>query len=66
MLLVKRICEKLHKPVFEVMEFPSSELEHWSIFFSIDDNKDKPIFTKKTPETVTITESKESFRELMG
>lgn len=66
MLLVKRICQYLKRPVFEVMEWPVSELEHWSIFFSIDDNKDKPIFTVKTPETISLTESKAKFRELMN
>ena len=65
MLLVKRICQELKRPVFEVMDFPASELQHWSIFFSIDDNKDKPIFTKKTAETITISESKNAFKELM-
>jgi hypothetical protein len=48
------------------MEWPASELEHWSIFFSIDDNKDKPIITVKTPETISLTESKAKFRELMN
>ena len=66
MLLIKRICEFHRRPVFEVMEWPSSELEHWSIFFSIDDNKDKPIITVKTPDTISITESKSRFRELMN
>ena len=66
MLLVKRICQYLKRPVFEVMGWPASELEHWSIFFSIDDNKDKPIITVKTPETITLDESKVKFRELMS
>ena len=65
MLLVKRICQFLKRPVFEVMGWPASELEHWSIFFSIDDNKDKPIITK-TPQTVSLVESKSRFRELMN
>lgn len=47
------------------MDWPSSELEHWSIFFSINDNKDKPIIEKKTAETINIKQSKHSFRELM-
>ena len=66
MLLVKRICQYLKRPVFEVMGWPASELEHWSIFFSIDDNKDKPITTTKTPQTVSLVESKSRFRELMS
>ena len=63
MLLVKRICQYLKRPVFEVMGWPASELEHWSIFFSIDDNKDKPIITTRVP---TLVESKSRFRELMN
>lgn len=66
MLLVKRICQYLKRPVFEVMEWPASELEHWSIFFSIDDNKDKPTIVTKTPDTISLTESKSKFRELMN
>ena len=66
MLLVKRICQYLKRPVFEVMRWPASELEYWSIFFSIDDNKDKPIITVKTPETISLAESKSKFRELMN
>ena len=66
MLLVKRICQFLKRPVFEVMGWPASELEYWSLFFSIDDNKDKPIIVRKTPQTVTLVESKSRFRELMN
>ena len=66
MLLVKRICQYLKRPVFEVMGWPASELEHWSIFFSIDDNKDKPITITNTPQTVSLVESKSRFRELMS
>ncbi len=65
MLLIKRICETQNRPVFEVMEWPSSELEHWSIFFSINDNKDKPIIETKTAETISMRESKSAFRDLM-
>ena len=66
MLLIKRICETLNRPVFEVEGWPSSELEHWSIFFSINDNKDEPIFVRKTAITIDINESKRAFREMMG
>lgn len=65
MLLIKRICEHQRRPVFEVEGWPSSELEHWSIFFSINDNKDKPIIEKKTAKTISLIESKRAFRELM-
>ncbi|MNJ08720.1 hypothetical protein D3C77_28440 [compost metagenome] len=66
MLLVKRICQFLRRPVFEVMGWPASELEYWSLFFSIDDNKDKPIIVTKTPTTISLVESKSCFRELMN
>lgn len=66
MLLVKRICQFLKRPVFEVMGWPASELEYWSLFFSIDDNKDGPIIVTKTPTTVTLVESKRRFREVMN
>jgi hypothetical protein len=50
LLLIKRICQELRKPLFEVLEFPSSELEWWSCVFSIDANGDKPIAPKQTVE----------------
>lgn len=66
MLLIKRICEQQRRPVFEVEGWPSSELEHWSIFFSINDNKDKPIFEKKKADNISLRHSKNSFREMMS
>jgi hypothetical protein len=43
------------------MQFPASELEYWSLYFSIDDNQDKP---KVKQETVSVEDCKKSFREL--
>ena len=43
--------------MFEVVEFPESELEYWSLFFSIDENDDKPIVPK-----LTLTERKAKFK----
>lgn len=37
-MLIKRICESLQKPVFEVMEWPYSELHWWAAFFHINDH----------------------------
>jgi len=65
MLLVRKICMYLKRPVFEVMRWPASELEHWSLFFSVTD-KDKPIITKKTATTISVMESKANFRRLFG
>ena len=31
MQLVKLICTKLKRPAFEVMQWPASELEFWSL-----------------------------------
>lgn len=47
------------------MRWPSSELEYWSVFFSIKPT-DKPIITKKTAEKVSVTESKAHFKMLFG
>lgn len=66
MLLVRRICMEQSRPVFEVMSWPSSELEYWSIFFSIQDNKDKPIITKKTADEISVHESKAKFKSIFG
>ena len=61
MLLVKRICQTLSRPVFEVMQFPATELEYWSLFFSIDDNQDRFI---PDPKTIDVKESIKSFKEV--
>jgi hypothetical protein len=47
------------------MRWPASELEYWSLFFSITP-KDKPIIEKRNPATVTVEESKAQFRRLFG
>ncbi len=60
-LLIKRICQYLRRPVFEVMQYPASELEYWSLYFSIDDNQDKPIIKQ---ESVSVEASKKAFRKL--
>lgn len=53
---MKRICQTLKKPVFEVMKYPESELEWWAAFFSIDDNNDQPIIDRKC-RRVTVEQS---------
>lgn len=58
-----RICQHLKRPVFEVECFPASELEHWSLFFSIADNKDKP---NLAPPVQTVAESKQALRNLIS
>lgn len=65
MLLIRKICLTLRRPVFEVMSWPDSELEYWSVFFSITP-KDKPIINKRDPKTVTIKESKAAFKAIFG
>ncbi len=65
MLLIRRICMELQKPVFEVMRWPESELEYWSLFFSIK-HTDKPIVTKRKAEQFSVKESKAKFKMLFG
>ena len=60
MLLVKAICQQLHKPVFEVMSWPASELEYWECFFSIDANGDKPI-----QQPVSVAESIAAVKKIL-
>ncbi len=63
MMLIKRICDHLRRPVFEVLKFPASELEFWSLSFSITDD---PKLPAKTADEVTVAESKEQFKEVWG
>jgi hypothetical protein len=65
MLLIRKICIELKRPVFEVMRWPATELEYWSLFFSIGP-KDKPIVVKKNAEQITAAESRNSFRRIFG
>lgn len=53
------------RPVFEVMRWPASELDYWSVFYSIKPT-DKPIITKKAADKVSVTESKAHFKMLFG
>lgn len=64
MLLVRKLCMDLKKPVFEVLSWPVSELEYWQLY-SITE-KDKPILPVKTAENTTVAESKAAFREIFG
>jgi hypothetical protein len=56
---------ELNKPVFEVMRWPESELDYWSLFFNIKPT-DKPIITTKQTEDVSVVESKSKFKMLFG
>lgn len=56
---------ELQKPVFEVMRWPESELEYWSLFLSIKPT-DKPIITKPKAEHISVKESKSKFKMLFG
>lgn len=53
------------RPVFEVMQWPASELDYWSVFYNIKPT-DKPIITKRVAEDMSVTESKASFKRLFG
>jgi hypothetical protein len=63
--LIKRICNHLSRPVFEVMSWPDSELEYWSAFFSIDDNNDKPTI-KYVEEELTVEESITNLKRVLS
>lgn len=65
MLLVRKICLTLKRPVFEVLSWPASELEYWSVFFSIGP-KDKPVINVRKAETISLMESKSQFKRLFG
>jgi hypothetical protein len=43
-----------------VEQFPATELEYWSCYFSIDDNQDKPAVK---PESVDVETSKKGFKD---
>ena len=55
----------MNKPVFEIMEWPNSELEYQACFFSIDDNKDKPLLTYKK-KNVTVEQSVADLERVLG
>lgn len=63
MMLIKRICDHLKKPAFEVMSYPASELEFWSLSFAITDD---PTLPPLSADEITITESKGKFKEIWG
>lgn len=65
LLLVKSIAMRTGKPVFEIMEWPSTELEYWAAFFSIDENNDKPIIQKRINHA-TVEESDEHLQRVLG
>lgn len=56
LLILKRLCQTLQKPLFEVQQYPLDELEWWAACFSIDDNKDKPLLSY-SKKRVTVEQS---------
>lgn len=51
--------------MFEIKAFPESELEYWSIYFSIDDNQDDPIVNiEEKQKATTIEKSKKGFKDV--
>lgn len=57
-----------NRPRFEVMQWPAEELEHWSVYFSIKDNNNKPILNKiieKRSKEISVEQSKSDFKALM-
>lgn len=70
LLLVRRICTTLKRPVFEVMSWPTTELEYWSLFFHLEDNPPtKAEIEKQNRDNVKKQSTKEArskFRSLFG
>lgn len=67
-LLIKKICMYLRRPVFEVLEFPAEELEHWSLFFSIDDDlrdkdKRKTLLSQPVLAELSVDDAKSEMRK---
>ena len=55
----------MRKPVFEIMEWPYSELEYQASFLSIDDNKDKPSLNY-SGKHVTVEQSIADLKRVCG
>lgn len=62
LLIIKRVCQFLRKPFFEVSEWPAEELEWWAAFFSIDDNQDQP--RVKRPQ-LSVEDEKALLKEVL-
>ena len=65
MILIRKICMDQGRPVFEVMRWPASELDYWSVFYSIKPT-DKPIIEQVDPKNVSVDESRSKFKLLFG
>jgi hypothetical protein len=65
LLILKRLCQTLQKPLFEIQQYPLDELEWWAAVFSIDDNKDKPLLTY-TKKHVTVEQSIADLKRVMS
>lgn len=63
LLLVKRICKELQKPVHEVMSWPDDELLWWQVFFEMDDGIETPVHKKPK---MTTEESIASIKEVFS
>ncbi len=48
------VAKYLKRPVFEVLQFPETELDYWSCYFSIENNQEQP-----TEPTLTEEEQRE-------
>jgi hypothetical protein len=44
-----------------VLQFPATELEYWSLYFSIDDNQNTPTIKQ---EDITVEDSIKGFKEI--
>lgn len=64
-----RIAEKVHVPIFEVLEFPNSEIDMWALFFQeeaeeLDDLKNKRK-KRPAPDNQSTEQQIERFKKVM-
>lgn len=65
MILAKDIAMYTKRPMFEILEWPESELDWWAAFFSIDRNKERPT-VKVIKKHVTVKQSIEDMKAVLS
>lgn len=65
MLLIKRICDHLKRPFFEVMSYPLVEIEMWALSFHLDDNGAEDLIVKEDKKEATVDESVDAAKKFL-
>lgn len=64
-----RIAEKVHVPIFEVLEFPNSEIDMWALFFQEEaeelDNLKNKRKKRSAPDNQSTEQQIERFKKVM-